>query len=62
MHKPDTLNLLIYLYDVKLKYLFHTKHDFYINFTSHLCIKLMCNVLMYVFFVVAITFNVSVYA
>ena len=40
MHKPVALNLL-YVYDVKLKY-FYIKHDFYINFISHSCIKSSC--------------------
>ena len=45
MHKQGTLNL-IYIYDVKLKY-FYIQHDFYINFTSQLSIKLIYNALMF---------------
>ena len=39
---PGDHNGLIYMHDVKSKY-------FYINFTSHSCIELMYNVLMYLY-------------
>ena len=49
MHKTGALNL-IDMYDVKLKY-FYMNHEFDVNFTSHLCTKLMYNGLVYFFIV-----------